>query len=349
MNLRRVEPWLALALLAIAVVVFWPRAPQPGEEPAKPRARPAPALAGLPKGAAVVVTLDLQALRQSSLGALLGEDKKLFAVSRVREVCGFDPIEHAREAALALPEAAKGQDPDATADFGLVVAGDYDAQNIVDCAARMIAQGGGAPAKTRFGSFVSVRDRNRPEGEIAVRNGGPVLVGGGSYLREMLDAAEGTAPTLLGDDAHSTLRASVGTGGALLATWIARPGWIERYLDPEHAGASPLSAMRAGALRVDLTPTATATLLLACPSEDECKKLAAFVERFRDDSRKAANDAFGVDPVRTARVTREKNVVRMRVEFDGLSLMRVAARLLAPEQPSPPPSAEPDEIIRPPR
>ena len=71
-------------------------------------------------------------------------------------------------------------------------------------------------------------------GEIAVRKGGPVLLGAGTYLRAMIDAAEGRTPTIRSSVAHTHLAREIGRA-ALRVTVVLTPEQ-RRTLDAELTG-----------------------------------------------------------------------------------------------------------------
>ena len=343
MSLRRPEAWVLLACVALAIVWF-SRSRPPSPEPEAP-SRPLPALAALPRDAALVISADFGRVRQSPLGALLtGGGRELPGVGSLSEVCGFDPTEQIRELALGTPERALGHE----SELGVVATGDFPRDRLLECATRVIEKRGGEPTRSQLGSFFTVRDRRRPDGELAVREGGPVLLGGGHYLRDMVDAVEGRVPTLLGDERHSVLRTAVGGRGAVLVTWIARPDWLERWVGRDAVQGSPLGSVRAGALKVEVSPELEATLLLTCPDDPTCKKLGAWAEGLKDGLRKAAREGTGDDPIKTATIALEPNAVRVSASFDSLRASRWLARLLLDEAP-PAVSAEPDEVLLPPR
>lgn len=350
MKRPRAELGLLAISLVLAVVVFWPTDSPRGSRPPS-RERKAPALSSLPRGAGLLVTVDFARLRQTSLGALLTESgRELPGVGSLPEVCGFDPTPQIRELALAVPERKERSDE---TELGIVVTGEFDRDRIAECAARVIARRGGEPVRTELDSFTALRDRNRSDTEIAVRDGGPVLIGGGRYLREMLDTAEGKAPNLLGDSPHSTLRTAVGTKAPVIASWVNRPGWIERFLEPSAVERSPLAAVRAGAIRIDVATDWTATLLLACPDADSCGRLGEWLRGLSDDARTALKQELGHDPIREATVSVESNAVRSNVTLDPARTTQLVARLLLGAPPvgsaTASPSTTPDEVIRPPR
>src|SRR5262249_50657086 len=140
------------------------------------------ALDAIPAGALLVAVADLDALRASPVGApLLREGREVKGVGKLRDVCGFDPMDALHAVAVAIPAAGDA------GDFGLAASGSIDDEAILACASKVIEARGGKPVITSIGSFRSVHDdaAGGSSGEIAARKGGPLILGGGSYLRAM--------------------------------------------------------------------------------------------------------------------------------------------------------------------
>lgn len=318
MSRVRPEHWILVASLGAAAWWFTRKAPEPAS-PSEPPRR-APALASLPPGAQLLGRVDMGRVRQSGLGQMLtGSGRELAGLGSVQELCGFDPTEKIEELALATP-AERSEEPA----LGIVATGDFEPARLLDCVAKIISRRGGTPAESKIGAFSSVRDRTRGGAEVAVKPGGPVLVGEGAYFRAMLDAADGRAPTLLGDEAHATLREAVGGYGALSVTFLARPGWLERWVPKEEAAGTPLADVRAGSLRVDLDPGPRAVLLLACPTAQSCEALGNWAGGLLRKTR----DGLAIDPVSEAKVSVEKNAVRLSLAFDPLKLQKLVLALV---------------------
>lgn len=331
MNLGRGEHWIALAS-AVAAAWLFTRPPKKHEPPeGVPVERLAPALAALPAGAGFVVHADLTRVRRSPLGAALtGGGRELAGLGSITEICGFDPTEQIRELALSVPE----QRPGAAPTLGIVATGNFDPERFLPCVAKVVDRRGGSPVKNQLGTFSSVRDQSREGPEIAVRKAGPAIVGEGGYFRSMVDAAEGHTPTLLSDEMHSTLRTSVGGAGAITATWISRPGWLERWLQEDEATRAPLRVVRAGALRVDLLPEARATLLLACPDKTACSELGKWADGAIANARAGLTRELGADPISGIESSVEQNAVRLVFGFDSGNLQQVLGRLLRDDGPA---------------
>lgn len=315
----RPELWILIAAGAASLWAFTrPRASHPAE-PAAASARRAPALAALPRGAQLVMRVDLGQVRKSALGAALtGGGREIAGLGSLSEICEFDPTEQIDELAIAVPE-QRGEPA-----LGIVATGDFDATRIIDCAAKVLTRRGGTPAPSRLGEFSSIRDRARAGAEVAVRSGGPVIVGEGEYFRAMLDAADGRSATLLGDEAHTTLRDAVAGHGALGVTFVTRPGWLTRWASDDEALSAPLGAVRAGALRVDLEPSPRATLLLSCPAEPTCQELGKWAEQLIGKLRGSVEP----DPIAEAKLTVEPNAIRVRIAFDPGGLQKLVLGLL---------------------
>jgi hypothetical protein len=318
--------------ILIAVAAFWPRGGEPNA-PTAPK-REEPALSALPRGASLAVSLDFRRIRETELGSVLTEGGRVLpGVGSLSDVCGFDPTEQIREVALAQRDS----------DLGVVATGKFERARIVKCAAQVIARRGGEPTTSEIDSFATVRDRRGEGAEIAVRDGGPVLIGDGRTLREMIDTVEGKAESMLGDDAHATLRRAVGPGAAV-ATFVARPNWLARFLEPDEIERSALANVRAGAVRIEVAPDWVGTLLLACPDDRECEKLGNWAEQGVSDLRQVVRRELGDDPVQKSEVKREANAVRVRVTLDPHRTARVLTRLILdspPEEsvPAPQPSS----------
>jgi hypothetical protein len=270
----------ALVLLAIAAVcgagLVWVAKQRQGAEL---RGR---SLDAIPSGALLVATADLTALRASPVGApFLREGREIPGLGKVRDVCGFDPIDTLTEFALAIPAAGD------TGEFGLSAAGDVDAEALLSCAAKVIEARGGRPVITSIGSFRSVRDvaAGASSGEIAVRRGGPLLLGGGAYLRAMIDAADSRTPSIRSSVAHTRLAGEIG-GASVRVTVVLTPDQrkaLAEELTNSGETGSPATSIAAGALGAKLGPSVELHAVIACDSEAAAKSLAVTLKTARDD------------------------------------------------------------------
>ena len=339
-----------VALTAAVAVLAPGRADPASQAPLHP-------LSALPAGAAFAVTLDLPQLRQGELGATLaGAGREVPGLGRLNDVCGFDPTSQIERLAIALPRSAEGADG-RSPDFGLAATGSFDPARVVECARTVIARRGGAPVVSRIGTFVSVRDRTgKSSGEIAVREAGLVLVGGGTYLRNMIDAADGRIPSLRQDELHRLLRRSVGTDGAVIATWAPPAGWLERWLGLEESAHTPWSQVRAAGLKLDLSAGLSAQVVIGCDTPEAGRRIAQALKSLRSD---VVAPASGFSPLTAmlerTRIESARRVVRVQVSMtqDELALLLDVARTMLGwgtplSSTAPAPSApQPDEIVRP--
>jgi hypothetical protein len=205
-----------------------------------------PALTGvleaLPRGATFVATVHIEELRAAGL---LPDAAHRGGLGAPPVGCGFDPLDQTTWAGVFAIS-----NPSATLDFGIAAIGRFDAERMLDCAARSISARGGEPRRTPMGSFTGVRDARGRGGEVAVRAGGPVLVGGSSTLRQMIDVAEERGESAATDLEHGALRERVGPDGTFVASIVVAPETAAALGDtlPE----ALLAAVRAGAAAIRL-------------------------------------------------------------------------------------------------
>ncbi len=239
------------------------------------------AVDAVPAGALLVATADLAALRASPVGApFLREGREIPGLGKVRDVCGFDPMDTLTEAAIAIPA---GGD---SGEFGLVAAGPVDAERILACATKVIEARGGRPVTSPVGSFQSVRDASLSSegGEIAVRPGGLLLLGAGAYLRAMIDAADGRSPTIRSSVGHTFLDREVGDASVRI-TVVLSPEQRRSLADElQSAGAagSPAGSILAGGVGVKLGPMVGLHAVVTCADAPSCASLARSFGEARD-------------------------------------------------------------------
>lgn len=255
----------------------------------------ASALDAIPSGAMLVATVDLAAIRASSaLGPLLRGDREIPGLGKVRDACGFDPLDGLRELAVVIPAPgsageAEGSSHDRTQDtgeLGLAASGAVNVEALITCASKVITSRGGQPAVTSIGSFRAVRDASSgaSSGEIAARSGGLLLIGGGPYLRAMIDAADGRAPRIRASPEHAALAAAVGEGAARV-TMVLTPGQ-RRDLAEELAGSgadgAPVGAVTSLGISAKLGPEIALHGVLTCDGEAPCRSLAERLAQARE-------------------------------------------------------------------
>ena len=327
------------------------------------RSRRTPELGGrtldaIPSGALLVATADLAALRASPVGApFLREGREIPGLGKVRDVCGFDPIDALEEAALAIPAAGD------SGEFGLVASGPVDHDAVIACAAKVIEARGGRPVITTIGGFRSVRDASLATsgGEIAARKGGPLLLGAGTYLRSMIDAADGRAPSVRSSRAHAALgREIAGASVAIRVTVVLSPEQrrtLVEELESGGAAASPARSISGGALGVRVGASVAMHGVIACDDAAACDRLAVSIQRARDAR---AGDALlrllGVSALlEKVRVEPAGELVHARVDVPTEQAAQLAERLLSlrgltrrePAERAARPKLPPDEVITP--
>ncbi len=333
---RDIHLGLLGASLAVAVWVFGAQ-PHSAEPATHSGARSVATherspLSIIPPGSAFVLSADLRALAGSPLGAFIAERLGRSAgASKLVKLCGFDPLTRLDQLLLAVPRAnlAAQEHPE---DFGIVASGRFRAAEIIGCATSAITARGGQAVQTKLGSFDSLRDRQQSSGEIASQDG-LLIVSGGAYFRELLDAAEsqrGTGEHDVQDPRHAELRRALGPG-PLLATWLLGDGWFERVAGGDtNARLSPLSALKTVAARLDAGQTAHLVVLLECADSRGAASIASLLGELR-----SSLSALPLDPALVTiatRVTVSQIGARLKLglELNQAELSPVLDALLGP-------------------
>ncbi len=249
----------------------------------------------IPPGSAFVLSADIAQLERAALGASLAARFARLGPSTgdLTALCGFDPLSALDQVALAVPSA--GAEGNAhTDDFAFVATGRFSAAQITRCARAAITARGGDPVDSELGSFSSVRDRKNSGGEVAARDGGPLIVSGGDYFRALLDAADGNAAKHEHEDVrdapHAELRRALGPG-TIVATWLLAGGWLERVSGDSGVRLSPLRSLRAIGARLDVSSEVRVSVLLDCANAASAAEIAALLDQLL-----ASLDALSLDP-----------------------------------------------------
>jgi hypothetical protein len=252
------------------------------------------ALSALPGHAWLVVSIDVDALRDSALAkAFLGPGSRaLPAVDTLVRPCGFDLLARVHDVLIASPEDGdKG-------DFGLAISGAFARDELASCAEQVIRARGGRPSTTRRGSFAVVTDESSAGGaRVAFRERGLSLAGQGAWLDAMIDAADGRVAR--GGAEHAALRAALeralaeakekGSSRAIVLTALL-PRAVRERLKAEGAGAAAANAFEAmlsvdqAGLAIATGPPGSITLVVAhlrCESPGECRDVQRFIEQKR--------------------------------------------------------------------
>ena len=216
----------------------------------------------------------------------------------------------------------------------MVAAGSVDAEALLACASKVIDARGGHAVTTTVGSFRAVRDASLSTtgGEIAVRRGGPLLLGAGAYLRSMIDAADGRAPTIRSSVAHGFLGRAVGSA-SVQVTVVLTPDQrraLAEELENGGSAGSPATSIRAGALGVRLGPTVGLHAILSCESASACGALATKLSAARDaHAQDFALRVVGFGAVlEQVKIVPEGELVHARVELPADQAALLAERLV---------------------
>jgi hypothetical protein len=172
----------------------------------------------IPAGSYFVAQLDMDALRASPLYAALEKERTLAPIADLALACGFDPMTRVQELDFAIPE---GGEP---GDFGLAASATLTQDELVRCATNVAAEHGDTRTVQQVGPFYLTADAKGHA--LAAKDGGPILVGRAPWVRSMVDAALGRAPSLRASKEHMALR------DALTQASQARPLFLATVLLP---------------------------------------------------------------------------------------------------------------------
>lgn len=292
-----------------------------------PAERAPSALDAVPARSFLVASVDVEALRASPLGDQLGSLGEA-GIAEVKKTCGFDPLARAKELAVCVPE------EEAPGEFGVVARADLTAVEVASCAEKLAAERG---ARTKVvekaGGFSVVQqegsDDDRAASRIALRPGGPLIVGAGRWLDAMMETARTGKDRVAGDPTHAALRKSVigADKPAVVASAIlpkALRERLKRQMLGEAADADSNAAM-SGVLGVAqaalaFTPgvrggTAKLVVELRCETAGDCVEVQKLIER----KRKAAAGDLRLRLVGLGAV-----LDNLKVEVEGTTLRATA-------------------------
>lgn len=253
---------LLVVTLVLAVVVA-KRARH--AEPAAPERSRTDPMTLVPAGPRLLISADVASLMKVAANDLarLGGDKLL----GLRDTCGFEPLLALERVVFAMPF-ADAPGAGRGSDFAFIAETSIEPQQGLSCAERVIKKHGGSPARASLGAFTSVRDLNKPLGEMALRPDGLFVLSGGQYFRDVMDAAVGTvkldAAAELRSQLHRSIRDKLG------------PAPLKLTLLPE--ASSVLQGVLALGLGLDLGHDIDLRGLVACASEPACGKAREVIE-----------------------------------------------------------------------
>lgn len=298
---------LVMAALAFALVrrSLSDAPPPPG--PAA-RARPDAVELLLPE-ASLLLTLDVRAMGRSAAGRALLARLVDLAGSKTAGSCADRQLTRVRRLGLAVPATSTGLE------LGVVAEGDFDAVEVLACAEELLKNRGGDPVHSHVAGFRVLRDR-RGSGELAVVDGGPLILSGNTYFRDLLDRASGALPREHGtrERLHLALRARAGDA-PLLGTAVLPPGWLQHWLGEPDVARSPLALVRAVVVRGELDGALRLHVELSAEDAAGAVRIEAFL-------RTAAADFLGLSEQAAAlAVQREAERVRVTLDERALALL----------------------------
>jgi hypothetical protein len=253
----------------------------------------------VPGDAFLVLTIDVDGLRSSPLGAPVfgGVASKLAGEKALTDLCGFDPLARMTEIAVAVPEEGE------RGDFGVAIRADVSKLELLGCAKKAIESrqpaAAAAPTMRESGTYTLVEpdEPSSPDDDhdplhryptLAYRDGGPFLVARGAWLSAMIDTVEERLPSAAGA-AHGRLRndlaAALGPGKpTVVATAILPRAFRERMraeLASELGGdevdaTKPSEGAKTAILQGILGVTSAGVALQAGPAGGESTALALF-------------------------------------------------------------------------
>jgi hypothetical protein len=306
-GVRRASWLLLLVALGASVFLVW-RARQHAPQ----LRRSFDLLSAVPPGPELLVTADVSALSpavaeellRAGGGALLG----------LREQCGFEPLLALRRVALAMP--FQGQPGEGATDFALVAETTLEQESVLACAESVIRRRGGRPARSNLGPFTSVRDQNKPVGELAIRADGLFVLSGGRYFRDVLDAANGAANAdevaRLRSQAHVAVRRRLGPN-QIIVTMLVGPRF-------------PLPGVRAFGFALNVARELSLRGFVSCYSRAGCGEAHQFLERLKAEAAKEP----GMSRLEQARVVMNDAELDLAARLPREQLAPLLRQLLAP-------------------
>ncbi|MCC7538730.1 MAG: hypothetical protein IT379_21065 [Deltaproteobacteria bacterium] len=207
-------------------------------------------LAAVPARADMVARLDLGRLRRSRhLSDLLAEgDRRSGKLSKIRERCGFDPIEKVEELVLLATLDGRGR----TEDFAYIARGDLSRARSEACAEAVAGGEGGALRIERYeGRLVLAAERG--DGRIALLNETHAVGGGRALVHGVIDVLVKGAPSLAGSAPLSSVVRRISDGQDFAAA-LALSGPTQRSLEGSlPAALAPLARARSFGVSAALT------------------------------------------------------------------------------------------------
>jgi hypothetical protein len=196
----RLAPALVI-LAALAAAAAWVVASRVHTLPEAPLAR-------VPRGAQIVLHVDVDALRRSEVYRALVEEDRDDGLSRVRETCGFDPLGRVREVTVFATadsrdslrvDAASPRRRRGIGSLGWVARGDrLRDPALTDCVRRVVESDGGDIVHTQVAGVPAIGSAHGPSRAAFVATDG--AAGGDVRVTEaVVRVVRDRAPSALGD------------------------------------------------------------------------------------------------------------------------------------------------------
>lgn len=294
----------------------------------------------VPRNAGLVFEVDLVALRASPRGrdALDGLLAKLPAST----ACARDVLASVDRVGLAVPVGSGYAD-----ELAIVAIGPrLRAKETLSCAEAVLRLRGGEPRTGTLGAFGTVQEASGERGVLAVRDGGPIVLGRGVWLAAVLDVAEGVTGSLRGDPVHDVGRRA--QKGALATLTYALPEEVRSTLGAGlPASAQPLLRVPSAiaAVRFDEGGDTLGVDLEATCDPTTCTALVPLAENARTIL--AADPRVTLlglrDEVKGATIVADGGRLRMSLRVPLARIDAIVAQLSSSAPPMPPmPSGHPD-------
>jgi hypothetical protein len=316
---------LGLLLAALVAYVWAARAPREREE----IEADVGVLGHIPADAFFVAVLDVAALRRTPIGKrFLGEGRTVAGLGEIGALCGGDPMDAVTSLAIAVPAGrAEG--------FGVFAVGNPDAERLLACAERIVTERHGQPVRRRRGRFSVLADASQSlsSAELAVADGGPIILGEPSYVAASIALAPGAAGSLAQSPEHEALRALV-EPGVLNATVVFSAEQRRTLIDElrvQQMHDSPFAAVVSGALSVRLGSELELHAVVRCERHDACEAVAQLIDGARKTEAEAPLAvAVGLtEPLRAIHVEAQRTAVHLRLSLPLEEAFTLAQRLIA--------------------
>ncbi|MEZ4447716.1 MAG: hypothetical protein R3B72_52050 [Polyangiaceae bacterium] len=355
---------LMLAVLAAWVILNRGAEGQGAEVPPTASAAvPAPAasiLDQIPARAFAVATVDVAALRATSLGQqLLGRGREVAGLGEIASICGADPMDDVEALAVAVPQGAE-------LGFGIFATGRITVERLLGCAEKIVREKGGDPVRRQEGGFTVLADAGAAlsSAEFAARDGGPFVLGEPAYVALGIALHAGRGESARRAPEHASLRMALGRGVAEATVVLdaEQRRMLASELEAQGMADSPFVAVRGGGLSLGLDRDLRLHAVLRCDDAQAAVAVAKVVDLAREDEAKAVTALVsGLDLVMKRLVVRpDGDLVHLEVAMPLDDALALAQRLMAlrrlaqmpppatSAQPSVSPSSQPSASAEPP-